>query len=226
MSSDRRGFTLVELIVVIAIIVILMGLLYPVFAHARTKAYEAGCITNLRQLQMAMRQYCSDHDGRFPLQVIGIGSAPERWVNALYTYGNSKTVYACPLDPVQADPESRPDPTAPLPETSYYFCAYTLGGADEMSVLDASGTIAIMDGWFIQAEGGAQGKNYPMYASPWATPQETADWVNDVPTQYVGVPELNVMHRHNGGVNVVFVDAHCKWVTRVEASQFTTQATD
>lgn len=226
MSSGRRAFTLVELMVAIAIIVILAGILFPVFAGARRKAYQAGCTTNLRQLQMAMRQYCSDHDGRFPLQVQMIGETPYRWVNAIYSYGYSKTVYACPLNPVTADPASRPEPRAPMPETSYYFCAYLLGGAEEMAVRNAAGTICLMDGWFLEEEGGPQGKNYPMYYSPWATPQEMADWVNNLPTQRVGVTELTQMHRHNGGVNLVFVDGHGKWVTHVSASQFTLEAED
>jgi prepilin-type N-terminal cleavage/methylation domain-containing protein/prepilin-type processing-associated H-X9-DG protein len=225
MSSDRRGFTLIELIVVIAIIVVLMAILFPVFAHAKNKAYQVGCTANLRQLQLAVRQYCTDHDGHFPLQVVP-ADVPYRWVDAIYPYGNSKAVYACPLNPVTADPDSRPDPAAPLPETSYYYCAYTLGGIEEMTVSNAAATISIMDGWFLEGQGGPQGKNYPMYLSPWATPQETADWVNDIPTQHVGVQELNQMHQHNGGVNLVFVDGHCEWVTRVDASQFTTQASD
>jgi prepilin-type N-terminal cleavage/methylation domain-containing protein/prepilin-type processing-associated H-X9-DG protein len=226
MSTDRRGFTLVELMVVIAILVILMGLLFPVFAHARLKAYQAGCTTNLRQLQLAVREYAGDNDGLFPLQAVTVDGVPNRWVNAIYPYGNAKTIYACPLGPVTADPASRPEPAAPLPETSYYYCAYTLGGLDESSVRDAAGTISIMDGWWLEGQGGSQGKNYPMYLSPWAAPQETADWVNDLPTPYVGVAELHEMHRHNGGVNLAFVDGHCAWVTRVQAEQFTAEASD
>jgi prepilin-type N-terminal cleavage/methylation domain-containing protein/prepilin-type processing-associated H-X9-DG protein len=226
MSHDRRGFTLIELMVVIAIIVVLAALLFPVFAHARLKAYETGCSTNLRQLQIALRSYSTDNDGHFPLQVITGGAVPQRWVNAIYPYGYSKTIYACPLNAVTGDPASRSEPLAPMPETSYYYCAYTLGGAGEMSIKDAAGTISLMDGWFLESAGGPQGKNYPMYYSPWATPQETADWVNNLPTQHVGVKELTQMHAHNGGVNMAFVDGHVKWVTRVDASQFTAEASD
>lgn len=220
MCKCRRGFTLVELLVVIAIIAILAALLFPVFAGARRKAWQASCITNLRQLQIAMRLYCGDHDGRFPPQVWMNGETPMRWVNGLYPYGNSKTIYACPLIPVLADPASRPEPKAPMPETSYYYCASVLGGTEELSVRDAAATIALMDGWFLEGEGGASGKNYPMYFSPWATPEELADWVNDVSTQRVGIVELQKMHSHNGGVMAAFVDGHAKWVTRVKAAQF------
>ena len=224
MCSRRQGFTLVELMVVIAILVILMAILFPVFAGARHKATRAACTTNLRQLQVAMRQYCSDHDGRFPLQVNTDGETPRRWVNAIYGYGNSKTIYACPAIPVFVDPESRPEPKAPLPETSYYYCAHALGGTDETAVRNAAATIGIMDGWYLEHEGGPTGKNYPMYSSPWATPEEMADWVNDIPTQHVGVEEINKLHAHGGGVNVVFIDGHAKWYTHVKAAQFTLDA--
>ncbi len=220
MCSDRRGFTLIELLVVIAIIAILAAVLFPVFAGARGKAYQASCSTNLRQLQMAMRQYCSDHDGRFPLQVVMNGDTPVRWVTGLYPYGNSKTIYACPFNPVLADPASRPEPKAPMPETSYYYCANVLGGVDETAVRNAAATICLMDGWFIENEGGPSGKNYPMFSSPWATPAELVDWVNNVPTEHVGVAELDRMHSHNGGVNLTFVDGHVKWVTHAKAAQF------
>ena len=221
-----RGFTLIELLVVIAIIAILAAILFPVFAGARRKAYQAACFTNLRQLQLALRQYASDHDGRFPVQVRWEGDRPWRWVNAIYRYGYSKTVYACPLNPVTADPDSRPEPQAPMPETSYYYCGTVVGGVEEMAIRNAAGTVSVMDGWFLPDEGGPQGRNYPLFYSPWAGPEELASWVNNVPTQHVGTQELDAMHQHNGGVNLVFVDGHVKWVTQIKASQFTREAED
>jgi len=62
----RRGFTLIELLVVIAIIAILAAILFPVFARAREKARATTCISNLKQLGLAMSMYCSDYDGLFP----------------------------------------------------------------------------------------------------------------------------------------------------------------
>jgi len=61
----RRGFTLVEMLVVIAIIVVLMAILFPVFNTVRRKQRETRCISNLHQLVMSLRQYKADH-GRFP----------------------------------------------------------------------------------------------------------------------------------------------------------------
>lgn len=61
----QRGFTLIELMVVIAIIVLLMAILFPVFSTVRRKARETQCISQLSQLASALKSYRRDH-GRFP----------------------------------------------------------------------------------------------------------------------------------------------------------------
>jgi prepilin-type N-terminal cleavage/methylation domain-containing protein/prepilin-type processing-associated H-X9-DG protein len=62
----RRGFTLIELLVVIAIIAILAAILFPVFAKAREKARQASCLSNLKQLGLAVIMYAGDYDGIYP----------------------------------------------------------------------------------------------------------------------------------------------------------------
>lgn len=66
MQPRAKGFTLIELLVVITIIMILAGILFPVFARTREKAWQATCNAQMRQLYIAMRLYVDDNGGRFP----------------------------------------------------------------------------------------------------------------------------------------------------------------
>jgi prepilin-type N-terminal cleavage/methylation domain-containing protein/prepilin-type processing-associated H-X9-DG protein len=60
-----KGFTLIELLVVIAIIAILAAILFPVFARAREKARQTSCLSNLKQLGLAVMSYNTDWDGAY-----------------------------------------------------------------------------------------------------------------------------------------------------------------
>jgi prepilin-type N-terminal cleavage/methylation domain-containing protein len=61
-----RGFTLTELLVVMAVIALLMALLLPALSLARQHAAETVCRSNLRQMALILKTYCGDHDGLFP----------------------------------------------------------------------------------------------------------------------------------------------------------------
>ena len=65
-SPAPRAFTLVELLVVIAILAILAALMLPSLASAREKGWRAACISNLRQMGLAIHAYASDNDGKIP----------------------------------------------------------------------------------------------------------------------------------------------------------------
>ena len=103
----RRGFTLIELLVVIAIIAIIAAILFPVFAQAREKAREITCVSNARQVGIAVRMYVQDNDETMPIfemyNTAASGGAPgtpgHRGVeDEVAPYTKSKPLFLCPDD--------------------------------------------------------------------------------------------------------------------------------
>ena len=62
-----RGFTLLELIAVIAIIAMLPAIVYPIYNRARESGRRALCMSNLKQLVAAVQMYAADNDGGIPI---------------------------------------------------------------------------------------------------------------------------------------------------------------
>jgi prepilin-type N-terminal cleavage/methylation domain-containing protein len=66
MRRRREGFTLIELLVVIAIIGILASMVFPVFARARESARKAVCLSNIKNIALAIQMYLADNNDTFP----------------------------------------------------------------------------------------------------------------------------------------------------------------
>ena len=94
----RKFFTLIELLVVIAIIAILAAILFPVFAQARQKAHQAACLSNMKQLGVALMMYTDDYDDAMP--PIASPNRPQgTWRNLIQPYVKNNQITACGGNP-------------------------------------------------------------------------------------------------------------------------------
>ena len=134
----RRGFTLIELLVVIAIISILAAMLFPVFATARAKGRQVACLSNLRQLGMAMTLYYQDYNGLYPAENWATNADPrvppfDVTTGGLFSYLKNQEVYTCSSDPY-----------APRKLLSYEMNALLMS-LPESSVRKPSDTVLLLD---------------------------------------------------------------------------------
>jgi prepilin-type N-terminal cleavage/methylation domain-containing protein/prepilin-type processing-associated H-X9-DG protein len=110
LSTPKRrsfsGFTLIELLVVIAIIAILAAILFPVFQKVRENARRTACLSNTKQMAMAVAMFTQDHEEFLPKayfndQCNGVNTGLPYYSGydaILYPYIKSGAVFSCPDD--------------------------------------------------------------------------------------------------------------------------------
>jgi prepilin-type N-terminal cleavage/methylation domain-containing protein/prepilin-type processing-associated H-X9-DG protein len=97
-NNCSGGFTLVELLVVIAVIAILAALLLPALAAAKAKAHQVACLNNMKQLSIGLNLYIHDHEDTFPpiQERLPDGFTETSWRPYLFEYvGRVPHVYDC-----------------------------------------------------------------------------------------------------------------------------------
>ncbi|MCE5238097.1 DUF1559 domain-containing protein [bacterium] len=189
----RRGFTLIELLVVIAIIAILAAILFPVFAKAREKARQSSCLSNSKQIGLAMLQYAQDYDEILPRVNIHPNATDYYgWISLVQPYAKNAQMFTCP---------SRPDLKWNQVVTTYSGFGYGYFGPNGGGVAGlALGAISAPASCVMLADSPSNGY-YVIDGT-----LDSSD--NGFP------PEP----RHNDGANFCFCDGHGKWLAKTKYS--------
>ncbi|HRJ26259.1 MAG TPA: prepilin-type N-terminal cleavage/methylation domain-containing protein [Fimbriimonadaceae bacterium] len=107
----KRAFTLVEVVVVMAIVMILAAIMFPVFRSVKASAIQTACLSNFKQGHLAMTAYTTDYSDSFPIVSYTHPGAGEpltdrTWVQLTLPYAKDFRVFLCPGDYSKKDPNA------------------------------------------------------------------------------------------------------------------------
>jgi len=191
---------LIELLVVIAIIAILAAILFPVFARAREKARSNSCLSNTKQIGLAILMYAEDYNERVPpARCWDFSGAAfhQYFASLIYAYVKNHHVFVCPSDTASISYRF-PGSTSTFgantaPNRSVLYCTYWSGTPPLLADIKyPAETLVFTD-------------------CDWT--RSTVDYSsnNSWRVQYGFHPSCFIPARHNGGTNMAFADGHAKW---------------
>ena len=193
--ARRAGFTLIELLVVIAIIAILAAILFPVFAKAREKARQSSCLSNEKQMDLAILQYAQDYDERMmPRYYTGYN-----WDQQIAPYIKNTQIFQCP---------STKQYSYGYAQFLNYGSLGTYQSPSETVVLSDvgktfnTGTAPNNTGWDWHID------NPTTFGNPPSAPADELNQPVAGDANYGGRP----CPIHNSGCNLSFLDGHSKWM--------------
>lgn len=213
LTRSPRGFTLVEILVVVAIIAILAAILFPVFARARENARRVSCQSNLKQMALGFAQYTQDYNGKYPNRFSG--PLAGGWVATLQPYLKSTQLFQCPSETTPPDTTTFSSPGYTDYSVNLYLGWNTINGGTNdgknvailtqpaLSVLVADSQGSLATGTSLAYDTGC---DYHLGCQA-----GLARFTEDARTQ-----------RHLDGQNLAFCDGHVKWYKGATATESTT----
>ena len=207
---------MIELLVVIAIIAILAAILFPVFARARAKDPQTACLSNIKQLALAMLMYASDWDDHAPTAIsfAAPNTFPGSWSLALWSYVKGGDVYRCPGHGINYSWNICPSQgEVDIPVSGYLANGVIVQhggvGVQMGSIPEPASIVLLTDRLSMPTSfnGNKNGGNawvWPLYRDGfYIEPFPITDW------NYTKGP-------HNWGYNVAYCDGHAQWAGQAE----------